>query len=522
MKKKTLLTLIALAILTLIFSVGCDANQSNNPIQTQTTTDTVAVTQPVAPKVTTPSSTTETQEPLSVRLMTFNLRFDTTSHPCMSTEVRGAHLMEIIKKYMPDSISFNEATNNWMNYLNAQMTELGYSHVSSGLSSVQTYPLPTGLDNRQQNPIFYQSAKYELLESDTFWLSETPELNGSVSWDSSCVRICTYAVLKNKESGAIYAHFGTHLDHISEEARQNSILVIESYLRAIYKKYGEIGIVLSGDFNDTNQSTTYKSIVSFMDDASTLAETKLVVGATANGYSPDQWEENYAGTKKPTVAASSPIDYIFLGKKTASVSVYTVVDDLFTFDYNGKTWTDHPISDHYGVFCEAIFTFPSQSITYDETRLPYRTTIVSSQTPPSSFEGLSVINDRFNISSTLFETKPIGNLFKNDDSVASIRVGGNKHGVWIITLTADALTEIKGISFTTGQSSPTTPHTLRIFISNNGTSWLQLGKVYAEDLAASTTYYISLASRVRTDQIKIIFSDCVNHTELTNLTVYGK
>jgi len=522
MKKETLLTLITLAILTLIFSVGCDANQSNTPIQTQTTTDTVAVTQPVAPQVTTPSSTTETQEPLSVRLMTFNLRFDTKSHPCMALDVRGAHLIEVIQKYTPDSISFNEATNDWMNYLNAQMTELGYSHVSSGLSSVQTYPLPTGLDNRQQNPIFYQSAKYDLLESDTFWLSETPELKGSVSWDSSCVRICTYAVLKNKESGAIYAHFGTHLDHISEKARQNSILVIESYIRAIYKKYGEIGIVLSGDFNDTNQSTTYNSILSFMDDASTLAETKLVVGATANGYSPDKWEEYYAGVKKPTVGTSSPIDYIFLGKKTASVSVYTVVDDLFTFEYNGKTWTDHPISDHYGVYCEAAFTSPSPSITYDETRLPYRTTIVPSQTPPSSFEALPVINDRFDISSTLIETKPIDNLFKNDDSVASIRVGGNKHGIWEITLTADTLTEIKGISFTTGQSSQTTPHSLRIFISNNGTSWLQLGEVYTEDLAAATTYYITLASRVRTDQIKIIFSDCVNHTELTNLTIYGK
>ena len=46
----------------------------------------------------------------------------------MGTDVRGEHLMEIVEKYAPDSIGFQEATNDWMNYLRDAMEELGYAY----------------------------------------------------------------------------------------------------------------------------------------------------------------------------------------------------------------------------------------------------------------------------------------------------------------------------------------------------------------------------------------------------------
>ena len=134
--------------------------------------------------------------------MTFNLRYDTNSHPCMSTEIRGGHLMQVIDKYQPDSIGFNEATNNWMNYLRVEMKKRGYECVGVGRDAGDTGTHLSGQGN-EHTPIFYRADKYELLEDETFWLSTIPSKKGSKAWNTANKRICTYAVLKNKETGDI-------------------------------------------------------------------------------------------------------------------------------------------------------------------------------------------------------------------------------------------------------------------------------------------------------------------------------
>lgn len=169
------------------------------------------------------------------------------------------------------------------------MEKLGYRYACGDFVFNATDLSGPEENSKQSNLIFYQSDKYELIETNVFWLSETPEIKGSIYEGADWARTCTYAVLKNKKTGTLYVHFGTHLSHVSEDARKTSVLVIESYMSEIYEKYGEIGIVLSGDFNDTNQSATYQSFLSFMDDSIDLAEKTLVVGATASGYRPEAW-----------------------------------------------------------------------------------------------------------------------------------------------------------------------------------------------------------------------------------------
>jgi len=541
MKKQSLLLVLVLLLATLLFTVACGSTETattpsvttpSGATPTQTpgttatpTTTTSATTTPATtmPATTTASVTSSKPTPVAnpVKLLTFNLRYDITSHELMSLDVRGPHLMEIIKKYDPDSISFCEATNNWMKYLREEMPKLGYSCVGVGRDSGSTGGSGNG---NEHSPVFYKTDKYELLESDTFWISATPEVAGSKSWGTSIKRICSYAVLKNKETGAMYAHFGTHLDHQSAEARQNAVFVIESYIHEVLDKYGDIGIVLSGDFNDTMQSNMYLSLLSFMDDSRSLAKEKLVIGSTTNGYRPNEWETNHAGDKTPTVGTSSPIDYIFLGKNTASVSLYTVVNDYFTFELNGKTWTDHPVSDHYGVYCEANFTAPTANLKYDEKKtITYRAEFSPSQTLPSSYEGLPVINDLFTVESTLTQKNPIENILKNDSSLGTVMTGSIKHSVWELTLSTDTATAITGISFTTSSASKKAPQNLRVYVSNDGSSWRRLGNAYTEEITTSTTYYLSTPNPlVRTKYIKLVFSDCGIGAELVNLNIYGE
>ena len=45
--------------------------------------------------------------------------------------------------------------------------------------------------------IFYRKDRLEVMDSGNFWLSETPE-KPSKGWDAVCVRICTWALFKDK------------------------------------------------------------------------------------------------------------------------------------------------------------------------------------------------------------------------------------------------------------------------------------------------------------------------------------
>lgn len=41
-------------------------------------------------------------------------------------------------------------------------------------------------------PVFYRSSRFEAMDSGTFWISETPGVPGSKSWDSAMPRIVTW------------------------------------------------------------------------------------------------------------------------------------------------------------------------------------------------------------------------------------------------------------------------------------------------------------------------------------------
>ena len=91
-------------------------------------------------------------------------------------------------------------------------------------------------------PLFYRKDKYEVLDSNTFWLAENPDSVGMMGWDAVCVRIATWAKFKDKATGKIFMAVNTHFDHVGEEARRQSAAVV------------------TGDFNVTDASDAYETI----------------------------------------------------------------------------------------------------------------------------------------------------------------------------------------------------------------------------------------------------------------------
>ena len=149
-------------------------------------------------------------EGADIRVVTFNLRY--TGSGKTSIAYRAPLMAAQLKEIDADSMGFQEATLRWMIYLKKHLD--GYDYV--GVSRQD------GMQIGEFSPIFYKKDKYTVVDSGTFWLSETPEKAGSKDWGSQNIRICTWAVLENKQTGERFVHLNAHFDNYGVIARSNS------------------------------------------------------------------------------------------------------------------------------------------------------------------------------------------------------------------------------------------------------------------------------------------------------------
>jgi endonuclease/exonuclease/phosphatase family metal-dependent hydrolase len=103
--------------------------------------------------------------------------------------------------------------------------------------------------------IFYRKDRLELLDQNTFWLSETPGLAGSRSWESSCPRTVTWGEFRDRGTEKRFFHFNTHFDNHSEEARRLSAKLL---LRKIDEIAGDSPVIVTGDLNCGEADPPYK------------------------------------------------------------------------------------------------------------------------------------------------------------------------------------------------------------------------------------------------------------------------
>lgn len=265
-----------------------------------------------------PETIPEAKITQNITVMTYNVYIKGTGEK--SPENRTPLVAENIKKYSPDSFGLQEADEGWMERLPAIMTE--YAYVGIGRNSNE--------GGGEASPIFYKKDKYELVDSGTFWLSRTPE-KASRDWDAMFKRICTYAVLKDKETGFTYAHFNAHFDHLGVIARLESVTVISEKIAEIAPN---LPVVFSGDLNDYEGGDMYNRVLETgLKDTKYIAETACGGNVTYHGYS-------------DLVEKDLPIDFIFANSFATKVESYTVVSEEINGIY---------ASDHHPVVSELTF-----------------------------------------------------------------------------------------------------------------------------------------------------------------------
>lgn len=264
---------------------------------------------------TTPSNSQTTS------VMTYNIRYDTQKDGENRWDARKAFLIAQIKFHGPDIIGIQEGLAGQVKYLDKELA--GFRYVGVGRDD--------GKKKGEFSAIFYNTNKFKVIESSTFWLSDTPD-QISVGWDAAMERICTYALFEYLETGQRIWVFNTHFDHIGKEARKNSAMLIHNRIKSLNKD--GLPFILMGDLNLEPDSEPIRYLSQHLNDSKKVS--KEVV------FGPEGTFNNFQFDKPVT----RRIDYIFTGKSGIEVQKYAVLSDSKNLRYP---------SDHLPVF--VVLTF---------------------------------------------------------------------------------------------------------------------------------------------------------------------
>jgi len=170
-----------------------------------------------------------------MRLMSCNIRYSAARDGDNAWPRRRQLVAEVILSREPDVVCFQEMSREQYLYLRGALT---------GYAAFAMVDQPTG--QSPQDAIFWRSEGLALVSAGGYWLSETPHVPGSKSWDSNNVRLANWVRLVINGSGLEVRVVGTHLDHISQTARENQARLINEDAAAYPEVYPQ---VLLGDMN---------------------------------------------------------------------------------------------------------------------------------------------------------------------------------------------------------------------------------------------------------------------------------
>lgn len=183
-----------------------------------------------------------------MKVMTYNIRLDTPVDSVNQWPKRMEKVFELIRKHDPDILGVQEAIHHQLMDLVKNLPE--YDYIGVGRDDGKT--------KGEYSAILYKRDRFDALQQNTFWLSETPEVPGSKSWDAAITRVASWGKFKDKRTKKEFLLINTHFDHIGKEARQKSAELLKGKSAELV---GSLPVIITGDFNCTREDPPYISIM---------------------------------------------------------------------------------------------------------------------------------------------------------------------------------------------------------------------------------------------------------------------
>jgi len=268
---------------------------------------------------TTTAMQSKSKTPVDLRVMSFNVRYATAPDGPNHWNLRQGAVLAAIEAFNPDILATQETLAVQRDFIAENLPH--YAAVGVGRDD--------GKEQGEMTATFYRRDRFDLLASGHFWLSETPEVPGSKSWDTAITRMATWLKLRDRrsESAAPLLVINTHFDHMGEQARLESAKLLRRQAEVL--GHG-CSIVILGDLNCDEDSAPYTELAARRVNSTTLIDVYRKVNPLR------QKNEATFQAFKPDAIAGNRIDFIFASEDLATLSA-AIDRDL----YSGKLASDH-------------------------------------------------------------------------------------------------------------------------------------------------------------------------------------
>lgn len=211
-------------------------------------------------------------DPQTLRVMSFNVRLPAESDGPDRWELRRDQVVRMLREQSPDVIGTQELFAEQGDYLARQMPE--YAWFGRGRESN---------GGGEHMGVFYRRDRLRVIESGDFWLSDTPEVPGSITWGHLHPRMVTWALFETMADKRRFYLFNTHLPYRGEDenARLRGAQAIARRLRALPDG---VPVVLTGDFNTLPDTTAYAEFKGLLQDAWISAAKRTGPEGTFHGF----------------------------------------------------------------------------------------------------------------------------------------------------------------------------------------------------------------------------------------------
>jgi endonuclease/exonuclease/phosphatase family metal-dependent hydrolase len=245
------------------------------------------------------------------KAMSYNIKYDNVNDTLNNWNNRKEAMVKLLNHYAPSFVGMQEVLHNQLTFLDEQLPSHRYIGVGRD----------DGKQKGEYAPIFYNTTEFDVLTSDTFWLSTTPEVI-SVGWDASMERICTFGLFEHKATKQKVWVFNTHFDHIGTIARAKSAELIAAKVKEM--NTDNLPVILMGDLNLPPESDPIQFLQQQFSDGQTISKNSF--------YGPTGTFSGFDHSK----VLDTRIDYIFTD--FLIVEGYNHIDDRME---NNKHISDH-------------------------------------------------------------------------------------------------------------------------------------------------------------------------------------
>lgn len=208
-----------------------------------------------------------------LRVMTFNIRLPIAQDGANAWDVRRDFAADVVAAASPDLIATQELHKVQGDFLLSRLPGFAWF----------------GIDRRgghadEHMGVFYRHDRLWLAEHGNFWLSDTPEIPGSISWGHPFPRMVTWALFEDRADRRRFYLLNTHLPYRAEdgEARRRGAQQILRYIESLP---ADLPVILAGDFNATPDSDVHRLLSGYLADVWLTAPRREGPAETFHAFS---------------------------------------------------------------------------------------------------------------------------------------------------------------------------------------------------------------------------------------------